>query len=528
MSASFPELYRQLSDWCQQANEAGWVDNQDLEQLTRIETQEADALFSASGQRPLIVAFFGGTGVGKSSLLNRLAGEAIARTGVERPTSKEVTLYIHRDFQLRSLPEELPEEDAVLAYHDDDSRRMVAWLDLPDFDSTESEHRAQVEKWLPYIDWVIYVVSPERYHDDLGWRFLQQRQAHHSWLFVMNHWDEGRPEQRQDFERRLIADGFVAPVILTTDCGSTSAEDEFSQLELTINNSIREFGLSFLQSLGGQARLRELSELASRLSARIGDEQRWEEAESKWNTLADQQLALFENQLHAASVNASRPLIARERQDQGWLRHKAPSAEALESPAQEIIERLAHDAAGDVSGDLALKMAQQLRSDALPAAPHVAELKTWQSSISDTLTEYLRRGKDDALAQPGSKNQRALHKLFRTLMWLLPLSAAAWAIWFIVRGFYLGTLGHQAFLGLDFAIHSVMMIALGWLIPWIIQLQLRPSPARSLQRGFAAGIGDATEEMKQQLTVVFEKVNQQRREQQKQLAVIRDSINATL
>ena len=38
-------------------------------------------LFS-NAERPLVVGLFGGTGVGKSSLLNRLADAEIARTGV--------------------------------------------------------------------------------------------------------------------------------------------------------------------------------------------------------------------------------------------------------------------------------------------------------------------------------------------------------------------------------------------------------------------------------------------------------------
>ena len=51
-------------------------------------------LFS-NAERPLVVGLFGGTGVGKSSLLNRLADADIARTGVVRPTSMEITVYLH-------------------------------------------------------------------------------------------------------------------------------------------------------------------------------------------------------------------------------------------------------------------------------------------------------------------------------------------------------------------------------------------------------------------------------------------------
>lgn len=74
--------------------------------------------------RPLIVAFMGGTGVGKSALLNRLAGKPIAKSGVARPTSKEITIFHHQNI---TLPQ-LPLTDIRVANHDDDSQKT--WFGL--------------------------------------------------------------------------------------------------------------------------------------------------------------------------------------------------------------------------------------------------------------------------------------------------------------------------------------------------------------------------------------------------------------
>ena len=54
------------------------------------------------------------------------------------------------------------------------ARRDVAWLDMPDIDSVEARNKSLVLSWLPYVDWLIYVVSPERYRDDVGWRLLEE------------------------------------------------------------------------------------------------------------------------------------------------------------------------------------------------------------------------------------------------------------------------------------------------------------------------------------------------------------------
>ena len=223
MTERLSQLRERVGDWIARAQAMAWLGDAELLALQQVERHTPADLFTrAQPVRPLVVAFFGGTGVGKSSLLNRLAGQTIARVGVERPTSHEVTVYVHAAVELAALPEHFPVRQVHIARHADAARRDVLWIDMPDIDSTEQANRELVFAWLPHVDLLVYVVSPERYRDDIGWRVLRQRGHRHGWMFVMNHWDEGAPEQEADLLTILHEAGFADPLVLHTCCGDTA------------------------------------------------------------------------------------------------------------------------------------------------------------------------------------------------------------------------------------------------------------------------------------------------------------------
>ena len=95
MAYDYSDLLEKTRRWAEQACASGWINADVALQLSHFDTRTPEMLFNSGNTRPLIVAFMGGTGVGKSSLLNRLAGKAIARAGIVRPTSREVTLFHH-------------------------------------------------------------------------------------------------------------------------------------------------------------------------------------------------------------------------------------------------------------------------------------------------------------------------------------------------------------------------------------------------------------------------------------------------
>ncbi len=160
---------------------------------------ERESLFLRSGdllkklesvsQDSLIIGMLGGTGVGKSSLMNALAGSEIASTSHRRPHTDAVLIYRFNDTPLpTNLPlDRFPWKEVT---HDAVSIRQILVCDLPDFDSIIGEHREQVIAFLEYLDLLVWVTSPEKYADAQFFTVLESvPKARRNFYFVLNKTD---------------------------------------------------------------------------------------------------------------------------------------------------------------------------------------------------------------------------------------------------------------------------------------------------------------------------------------------------
>lgn len=168
----------------------------------------------------VVVALAGGTGSGKSSLINALAGEEIALTGPQRPTTDRPMAWIPANPEpgLTRLLDDMGIGER--AGHADLS--WLAVIDLPDMDSVADAHRTLVERLLPEVDAVVWVVDPEKYQDRaLHVDYLAPLAAHAArFRFVFNQIDRVGETDRSavvaDFRRSLRADGIDEPVVIAT------------------------------------------------------------------------------------------------------------------------------------------------------------------------------------------------------------------------------------------------------------------------------------------------------------------------
>lgn len=203
-----------LRDAAEAARSIGLVD----EANAALAVAERVAQRAGFGGGAYVMALAGGTGVGKSSLLNALAGHTVSTVRAVRPTTDEPLAWVAEARRDEVAP--------LLAWlgvrhvvgHADPDLGSVVILDLPDVDSVRTEHRARVDELLPRIDAVTWVVDPEKYDDQRLHGYLRALAGHADRMrFVINKADRLTDGQRDllagDLVRRLSEDGIAVAAV---------------------------------------------------------------------------------------------------------------------------------------------------------------------------------------------------------------------------------------------------------------------------------------------------------------------------
>lgn len=487
MAYDYSDLVEKTKQWAITANSLGWLNHDATAELIELDSRTPETLFSANNPentRPLIVAFMGGTGVGKSSLLNRLAGKAIAKSGVERPTSHEVTLFHHNNFAIQHLSEKLPLSKIKIAQHNDEAKKNIIWIDMPDFDSTEHRNKQLVLDWLPHIDILIYVVSPERYRDEKAWRLLLSEGGRHAWVFVINHWDRGEDLQFDDFRRQLLKAGFVDPVIFKTSCVEKIREDDFAGLESSINSLATSHIITQLEQRGTLVRKNELKLKLQQVRTLLGSaiiinklKEDWQLQWQKTTTLLHQGFAWPISQIatHYAEQAINLNMNAAS--------EKYPTGKT----SIQLWDEWAKTRFDDALNEIVLK-ADQLNLPVAPLKNHTLPLRENAKKIVQNQSELAARL---ALANPGNNFHKIFLKIMRLCEITLPLVAMTWVSYRAFISYYTSNMNSAHYLGVDFVVHSCLLIALTWLIPYFILKKAQPSLKSSVLKGLTKGLSGA-------------------------------------
>ncbi|MEU5881327.1 ABC transporter [Spirillospora sp. NPDC047279] len=201
---------------------------------------EADTLLDRAGQRlrlsgeHTVITLAGGTGSGKSSLFNAICGLELSPTGVRRPMTSKAHACVwgldgagplldwldvdkrHRYARASAL--DLERADASL--------QGLVLIDLPDHDSIQAMHRAEVDRFVAIADLLVWVVDPQKYADAALHRNYIVPFARHAGvtLIVLNQVDRLQPAEVDDcvadLRRLLEAEGLASPRIVTTSAVS--------------------------------------------------------------------------------------------------------------------------------------------------------------------------------------------------------------------------------------------------------------------------------------------------------------------
>ena len=438
-----PQRSWDASDFAGPLDRLSLIVKEESGQLDRSTAVAAKRLLCRAGQRlrlsgdHTVVAIAGGTGSGKSSLFNAIAGLELSQVGIHRPTTASPYACVWGSQDVSDLLDwlDVPAarrigRESVLDADTEAALRGLVLLDLPDHDSLDVAHRIQVDRLIGLVDVLVWVLDPQKYADAaVHERYLRPLHAHSDvMIVVLNQTDRLDPGQAQtclqDLRWMLNDDGLgEVRTMLTSATSRVGVSDLRAVLTTTVASR--------------QATAGRISADLAALSIRLGQLARPEIDPDVVGALASAATDRLAELAGIDRVAAERsedyltrglrrtgwPLVAwRHRHDRGTLPFAVPRTE---------VDEVARSTAAAATGDLPRGWRRRLEQTAVCATGPLAD------------------GLDAAVhAQVETPIPSAWWwRVAAVLNWLLVLSLASGATWAVAAYLTTNALTRPAWIG---------------------------------------------------------------------------------
>jgi GTP-binding protein EngB required for normal cell division len=393
-----------------------------------------------------VVALAGATGSGKSSLFNALVGDDVASIGARRPTTSKATAAI---WGSGDDPAELLNWLGIETRHhvpaDAGALDGLILVDLPDFDSTETEHRVEADRILERADVFVWVTDPQKYADArLHNEYLAPLQDHETvMLVVLNQVDriqdaDGADRIKADLARLVKADGAGDFEVIGT---SARLREGLDDLKAAIGAVVERRNAAEQRLLG------DIKGAARGLLQDVGDE------DPKLDREADHKLVVALKQAAGVPVvldAVQRDYLRQAGEHVGW-----PFTRWVSALRPDPLRRLRlgdGDRPAITEADVKTALGRSSLPPPSPAARSAVDLATrqvgetagaglpprWADAVaaaatpqSDTLADSLDQA---VMKTPLRARNPVWWQLVNLLHWLLAIVAIAGLVWLVVLG----------------------------------------------------------------------------------------------
>ena len=189
-----------------------------------------------------VVALAGGTGSGKSSLFNMLAGHDFSAIGVTRPVTRDPHACVWGAagsgplLEWLAVPRRFRYTRGSALDGGESALNGLVLLDLPDHDSVVSGASNQVDRLVGMADLMVWVLDPQKYADAAVHRRYLVPLASHSEVIavVLNQSDLLRADEVEecvtDLRRLLDSEGLHNASVLVTSAVTGAGVDQLRKL----------------------------------------------------------------------------------------------------------------------------------------------------------------------------------------------------------------------------------------------------------------------------------------------------------